>query len=79
MKICVEFNNVITHYIEIYKEPDDGHESAELFNIKEEPNESEEYYCICLNPPTYKPVLKHYVSHKMVETTKVEGEKDEVK
>jgi hypothetical protein len=76
MKIYLEFNNVMTHFVEIIKEPDDGYETAELYSVVIQPSSDEHYYCLCLNPPTYKPVLQECVSHTI---TSKEIVKDEVK
>jgi hypothetical protein len=76
MKIYIEFNNVISHVVEVFREPDDDYESATIEPVKIQPTSEEQYYCLCLNPPSYKPLLQECVAHK-VEAKEIV--KDEVK
>jgi hypothetical protein len=77
LKIYIEFNNVVTHFVDV----NDEDNLASVYPVKEDPETlNADYYCLCFNPPTYKPELDYCVRHVMTkEIVKVEGEKNEVK
>lgn len=64
MKIYIEFNNMITHFIETTPETEQDYKSAKLHSVKDgRVPDDIDYYCLCINPPNYIPKLNECVSH----------------